>query len=189
MQLGGVERNCAPPADPRFRYRLGPVATLLIMRILSVAVDRWAAPRASIAGERRPVDRCLARPQRIRNPPTLWISCIFCQQEVDLKLDKHRRMAKNTLELIVLPVFRQVLPADPALGLAVCRVPTLACGSDNFKTLSGKLRAASMPSGLLLGERYPSEPWPWVFGFYSLDPDQLSTAVRRYTSARRLTAE
>ncbi len=97
-------------------------------------------------------------------------------------------MAKNTLELIVLPAFRQVLPANPAPGSAVCRVPTLACGSDKSKTLSGKLRAASVPSELLLGERYPSEPWPWVCGFYSFDPDQLSTADRRYTSARRLTA-
>ena len=87
-------------------------------------------------------------------------------------------MAKNTHELIVLPVFGRFF-----------RPNSLACGSGELETLSGKLRAASTPSELLLGKRYPSEPWPRVFGFHSFDPGRISTADRRYTSARELTAD
>jgi hypothetical protein len=89
----------------------------------------------------------------------------FYEPGLLLKLDKHRRMAKNTHELIVLPVFGRFF-----------RPNSLACGSGELETLSGKLRAASMPSELLLGKRYPSEPWPRVFGFHSFDPDRISTA-------------
>jgi hypothetical protein len=35
----------------------------------------------------------------------------FSQLRVDLKLDTHRFIGNNTHELIVLPAFRQVLPA------------------------------------------------------------------------------
>ncbi len=87
-------------------------------------------------------------------------------------------MAKNTHELIVLPVFGRFF-----------RPNSLACGSGELETLSGKSRAASTPSELLLGKRYPSEPWPRVFGFRSFDPDRISAADRRYTSARELTAD
>jgi hypothetical protein len=87
-------------------------------------------------------------------------------------------MAKNTHELIVLPVFGRFF-----------RPNSLACGSGELETLSGKLRAASTPSDLLLGKRYPSEPWPGVFGFHSFDPDRISAADLRYTSARESTAD
>jgi hypothetical protein len=102
----------------------------------------------------------------------------FCEPGLLLKLDKHRIMAKNTHELIVLPVFGRFF-----------RPNSLACGSGDFETLSGKLRAASTPSELLLGKRYPSEPWPGVFGFHSFDPDRISAADLRYTSARESTAD
>jgi hypothetical protein len=94
-------------------------------------------------------------------PPKSRISSTFCPPAVHLKLDNHRRRWKNTHELIVLPAFRRVLPAK-----------RFGWRQQELKTLFAKSRAASMPSGLLLGERYPSEPWPWVFGFRMFDPDQ-----------------
>ncbi len=51
----------------------------------------------------------------MRQEPNLSIpteSFAFCQQSVDLALDIYRLIGKNTHELIVLPVFWQVLPAN-----------------------------------------------------------------------------
>jgi hypothetical protein len=101
----------------------------------------------------------------------------FCQHPLEQSLDNHRRMAKNTHELIVLPVFGRFF-----------RPNALACGSGNFKSLSGKLRAASMPPGLFWARGIRRSLGLGVFGFRSFDPDQISAAVRRFTSARDLTA-
>ena len=43
-------------------------------------------------------------------------SLLFCQQPLQGNLDNYRFLAKNTLELIVLPVLRQVLLAETAAG-------------------------------------------------------------------------
>jgi hypothetical protein len=101
----------------------------------------------------------------------------FCQHALKQSLDNHRRMAKNTHELIVLPICGRFF-----------RPNALACGSGKFKTLSGKLRAASMPPGLFWARGIRRSLGFGVFGFRSIGPDQFSAAVRRFTSARDLTA-
>jgi hypothetical protein len=113
-------------------------------------------------------------------------SWLFCRQRLHAKLDNHRRRWKNTLELIILPVsggfYRPTwLPAWPFAGCLL-----LARGSGNSQQRihnavrrdKGHLNALR----IVLGKRYPSEPWLWVFVF-RFDPDQVSAADLRYTSA------
>jgi hypothetical protein len=111
----------------------------------------------------------------------------FCSHRLEHSLDNHRRLAKNTHELIVLPVFGRFFRPT---GIRVTRllVPNLACGRGTIKPQSGKLRAASMPPGLFWARGFRRNLGFGVFGFRSFDPDQTSTADRRYTSARDLTA-
>ena len=113
-------------------------------------------------------------------------SWLFCRQRLHAKLDNHRRRWKNTLELIILPVsggfYRPTwLPAWPFAGCLL-----LARGSGNSQQRirnavrrdKGHLNALR----IVLGKRYPSEPWLWVFVF-RFDPDQVSAADLRYTPA------
>jgi hypothetical protein len=82
-------------------------------------------------------------------------SFAFCQHPLQGKLDNYRFLAKNTHELIVLPVLRQVLLAK-CFGLR--------------RLTRFERRAVSQRPPLcrqeFLGKRYPPEPWPgssnWV---------------------------
>jgi hypothetical protein len=179
----------AGATHPRFRYRRTRGATLPIL----TTVTNWQTSRVLAGSTACACPVIVNRRLRVAAPhrrPVKWPislnSWLFCRQRLHVKLDNHRRRWKNTLELIILPVsgrfYRPTwLPAWPFAGCLL-----LARGSGNSQQRirnavrrdKGHLNALR----IVLGKRYPSEPWLWVFVF-RFDPDQVSAADLRYTSA------
>lgn len=130
-------------------------------------------------------EQAITRGQRStewRNRPISRFSWLFCQQRLHPKLDNRRRRWKNTHELIILPVtggfYRPTwLPAWPFAGC-----PLLACGSGNSNSLSGETRAASTPPGLSWA-RGIRRNLGFGSSYFVADPDRVSAADIRYTSA------
>ena len=112
-----MERLCA---HPRLRYRPGLGSTLLNL-------DDFAGigGRCRMAANCQPHEPAVAvvqegctrwhfRPETLSRPkPAISREFfqLFASIALDLTLDSHRYKGKNTHELIVLPAFRQVLPA------------------------------------------------------------------------------
>ena len=165
--IGARGTSSAGSAHPRFRYRLGRLATLPILTIVTI----WQTCNVlagSIAGG------CPAGSGQVISPwhrdvgkekrPIWWISWHFCQQRVHAKLDNHRRRWKNTLELIILPVsggfYRPTW--SPAWPFAGC--PLLACGSGNSKRCPVRQGPPQRPQDCL-GQEVSVGALAWVFVF------------------------